>query len=459
MKEIDDAEIAVIGTGIIGIATAYYLCKKYHRKSVVLIDSRDPMSYTSAQSGDNYRNWWPSDVMAQFTNQSISLMREIADQSSNVLKMKQSGYVLATRRKDINDLLSALNANYDKSEGLIRVHDGPFGGGYLNPLSQDWASPIKGVDVISNKSLINSTFPKFSSEIENVLHIRRAGDISGQQMGEYMLQQIKPLGCKRLRGHVQSIEKDKTYTLEIKTPDGLISLTAEKIVNAAGPYVTDIANMLDIELPIENVFHQKIAFEDHLSLVPRDQPFSIDIDQTTLSWSDEERDALVEDESLSWLTRPIEGGIHCRPEGAGKWIKLGWAYNRQTSIPDNNTQLIEDPHYNPYFPEIVIRGAAKLNPSLEPYIATLPTNRVHYGGYYTMTKENWPLIGPLDQSGAFIAGAMSGFGSMSACAAGSLCADWVCEGELPEYAQALSLARYQDKELLQQLQQQNIGLL
>jgi glycine/D-amino acid oxidase-like deaminating enzyme len=278
-------------------------------------------------------------------------------------------------------------------------------------------------------------------------------------LGFFLFQNIKLLGCKRLRGHVLSIAKGKTYTLEIKTPDCLMSLNADKIVNAAGPYVTDIAKMLDIELPIENVFHQKLAIEDHLSLVPRDQPFSIDIDQTTLSWNDEESASLAEDENLSWLTRPIEGGIHCRPEGAGKWIKLGWAYNRQTSTPDNARQLTEDPHFNPYFPEIVIRGASKLNPSLEPYITTLPTNRVHYGGYYTMTKENWPLIGPLDQSGAFIAGAMSGFGSMGACAAGSLCADWVCDGELPEYAQALSLARYQDKELLQQIQQQDIGLL
>ncbi|MFT5655185.1 MAG: glycine/D-amino acid oxidase-like deaminating enzyme [Arenicella sp.] len=459
MKKIGHVEIAVIGAGIIGIATAYYLCKKYRHKSVVLIDSRDTMSYTSAQSGDNYRNWWPSDVMTQFTNRSIDLMREIADQSSNVLKMKQSGYVLATRREDIGDLLESLNANYDKSYGLIRVHHDSFGKDYLNPLAQDWASTINGVDVISNKLLINRVFPQFSSEIENVLHIRNAGDISGQQMGEYMLQQIKPLGCSRIRGHVQSIERDAAYTLEIRNADGLVLLSADKIVNAAGPYVTDIASMLGIDLPIENVFQQKIAFEDHLSVVPRDQPFSIDIDQTTLSWSDEERAALTQDQNLNWLTKPIDGGIHCRPEGAGKWIKLGWAYNRQASIPDNNKQLIEDPHYNPYFPEIVIRGAAKLNPSLEPYITALPTTRAHYGGYYTMTKENWPLIGPLDQSGAFIAGAMSGFGSMSACAAGSLCADWVCQGELPEYAQALSLARYQDKELLAQLQQQNTGIL
>lgn len=115
--------------------------------------------------------------------------------------------------------------------------------------------------------------------------------------------------------------------------------------------------------------------------------------------------------------------------------------------------------YDPNFPEVVIRGAARLNPNLIPYIENLPKGLVHYGGYYTMTKENWPLVGPLDQKGAFVAGALSGFGSMASCAAGSLCADWVCGGELPQYANALALNRYEDPALQSQMSQTNIGLL
>ncbi|MFT5572620.1 MAG: glycine/D-amino acid oxidase-like deaminating enzyme [Cryomorphaceae bacterium] len=77
-----------------------------------------------------------------------------------------------------------------------------------------------------------------------------------------------------------------------------------------------------------------------------------------------------------------------------------------------------------------------------------------------MTEENWPLVGPLDDSGAFVAGALSGFGSMGACAAGALCADWVCGGSLPQYAHSISLARYQDPVLLRKMAQSNdIGLL
>ncbi|MGI9238860.1 MAG: FAD-dependent oxidoreductase, partial [Woeseiaceae bacterium] len=67
-------------------------------------------------------------------------------------------------------------------------------------------------------------------------------------------------------------------------------------------------------------------------------------------------------------------------------------------------------------------------------------------------EENWPLIGPMGPDDTFVVGALSGFGSMSACAAGQLCAAWVCGGELPAYAEHLSLARYEDATLIARLQ-------
>ena len=63
-----------------------------------------------------------------------------------------------------------------------------------------------------------------------------------------------------------------------------------------------------------------------------------------------------------------------------------------------------------------------------------------------MTAENWPLIGPMGVDGAFTVCALSGFGSMAACAAGLDCATWICGRELPDYAGDLSRARYDDSE-------------
>lgn len=460
MKEYKDVDVAIIGAGIVGIASAYYICQKSKFKSVLLIDSRDPMSYTSAQSGDNYRNWWPNQVMADFSNASIGMMKEIAQESSNLIQMKQSGYALATRQKNIDDLIIALESNYHDTQGLVRFHTGAADTSYPKPLNQDWQSTVDGVDVLTNNVLIKKVFPAFSSDVNTVLHIRRAGDFSSQQMGTFMLQKIKAQGGSRLRGHVAGLTKDNRYQLEVQTSDGAVSLKAEMVVNAAGPYVGEIATMLNVKLPIENIFQQKVAFRDSLSAVPRNQPFSIDLDQASLAWTEEELSALNEDSELSWLTQKFVGGVHCRPEGAGDWVKLGWAYNRQSSQADNTRSLTDDPQFDPNFPEIVIRGASRLNPNLAQYADALPTKRVHYGGYYTMTKENWPLIGPLDKEGAFVVGAMSGFGSMCACAAGSLCANWVVGEGLPDYAQALSPSRYQNVDLIRTIRESTeLGLL
>jgi len=455
-------EIAVIGAGITGIATAYYLCKEYGRRSVVLIDSRDPMSYTSAQSGDNYRDWWPHRVMADFTNDSIDLMEKIARDSLNIFQMNRRGYAIATRSGNIDGLLAGLEASYSGVKNQIRIHEQLSAGSYPDPLSDNWQSKVGGVDVLSNKALIQQTFPSFSTDIQHVLHIRRAGDISGQQLGQTMLEQVKPLGCSRIRGRVVGLARNQGYYLDIQTPEEVISIHADIVVNAAGPFVGNVGEMLGIKLPVKNIFHQKIAFEDHLAAIPRDQPFAIDMDERLLDWSEDERSMLLEDCELKWLTQPIEGGIHCRPEGglSSKWIKLGWAYNRLESIPNDSKELVEDIHFNSHFPEIVMRGAAALNPGLRQYYEALPPKRVHYGGYYTMTEENWPLIGPMDESGAYVAGALSGFGSMAACASGALCAAWICDGKLPAYANALSLSRYNNQELMSEIRQaENIGLL
>jgi glycine/D-amino acid oxidase-like deaminating enzyme len=68
-----------------------------------------------------------------------------------------------------------------------------------------------------------------------------------------------------------------------------------------------------------------------------------------------------------------------------------------------------------------------------------------------MTEENWPLIGPMAANNAFMVAALSGFGSMAACAAGRLCAAWVVGSDLPDYAEALSAARYDNEALMQEL--------
>jgi len=451
----ETCDIAVIGAGSVGIATAHALATTHGISRVVMIDSGDPMALTSAQSGENYRNWWPHPVMTAFTDHAIDLLETIATQTGNRIHMTRRGYALATRRTAPADLMGDLQRGYgDAASSLLREH-ATAASPYQTPRSSQWDTAPDGVDILTNQDLIRRHFPSFADDIATVIHIRRAGDISGQQLGQFMLEDIRAHGGRLQRARVAGIEVNKGFTLNLQTQDGPASLHAGRIVNAAGPFIADIAKMLGETLNVSNVYQQKIAFEDREAAIPRGMPFSIDLDGQTIAWTEEERDILSADPDTAGLLAPMPGGIHCRPEGGdgGTWVKLGWAFNEAASSPHGEPPLI------PHFPDIVLRAAGRLNPSLLRYLGRLPRAARHYGGHYTMTPENWPLIGPMQTPGAFVAGALSGFGTMAACATGAVCAAWVTDTERPSYATALSPQRTADEALMRDLTAGNRGIL
>ena len=93
--------------------------------------------------------------------------------------------------------------------------------------------------------------------------------------------------------------------------------------------------------------------------------------------------------------------------------------------------------------ELALRGMAVMIPGLARYFDRAPRPYVD-GGYYTKTRENRPLIGALPVEGAYVIGALSGYGLMAACAAGELLAAHVVGAALPGYAAAFAPARYDD---------------
>ena len=448
--------IIVVGAGIVGISTAYYLARRHGVHDITLIDAGLPMALTSAQSGENYRNWWPHPAMVALTNDSIDLMEEIAQASGNRINMTRRGYALATRQADIDPMVAQLHDGLQAdADRLLRYHEGATSDTYQPFDSADWRAMPDGVDILRNRDLIQRFFPHYDGDVQTVIHIRRGGDISGQQLGSYMLEYLREVGVLRVTGAVRSVTQADGFRVEVDGTDGTTTISADMIVNAAGPFAPDIAKMLDVALPVHNVLQQKIAFEDRNAAISRRMPFSIDLDGQHIDWTREEADLLRADDTHAWLADAMPGSIHCRPDGGdhGAWVKLGWAYN---STPAHASW---SPELDPNFPEIVLRGAARLNPSLKAYYGNLPRTMHHYGGLYTMTEENWPLIGPMGPSGSYMNCAMSGFGTMAACASGALCADWMAGGELPDYAAAFSLARYDDKPMMRDLLEANKGVL
>jgi glycine/D-amino acid oxidase-like deaminating enzyme len=208
-------------------------------------------------------------------------------------------------------------------------------------------------------------------------------------------------------------------------------LPAGFFINTAGPLLGAVGRLLGVELPVRNELHLKLALRDSLGVVPRHAPLLIWNDPQTLAWTAEERQALAEDPETTCLLGELPPGAHLRPEGSGASpiALLLWEYRERYLEPAWPLPL------DPLFTETVLRGAAAVLPALQRYLGRL-SRPVLDGGYYTQTPANQPLIGPLPVEGAFVLGALSGFGVMAACAAAELLAAHLTGSPLPGYAGA-----------------------
>jgi glycine/D-amino acid oxidase-like deaminating enzyme len=439
------ADVVVCGAGIAGISAAYHLSVRHGMKSVLVVDEGAPLSLTSDKSTECYRNFWPGpgDAMVSLMNRSIDIMEGLAHESGNVFHLSRRGYVYATANPDrISHFKRVAEESAALGSGPLRYHTGQAGNPpYISWRESGFEDQPKGIDLILDQTMIRRYFPYLSKNIVAVIHARRCGWFSVQQLGMFMLGQAREHGAQLLEGRVEGVEiaGNKVQAVRIRRNGALNTISTGSFVNAAGPLFKEVGKMVGVELPVFSELHLKISFNDHLNEVPRNAPMLIWTDPISLPWSEEERMMLSDSEETKNLLEELPSGVHTRPEGAPpSSILLGlWPYHTPPVEPVFPFSI--DPRY----PEIVLRGLATMLPGMKAYVDRLPKSSVD-GGYYTKTRENRPLIGKLPVRGAYMIGALSGFGVMAACGAGDLLATHLTGSKLPHYASAFALERYED---------------
>lgn len=437
----ENVKVVICGAGIAGVSTAYHLAVRRGIKNIVLVDERAPLSLTSDKSTECYRNWWPGpgDAMVRLMNRSIDLFEELARASENVFQLNRRGYLYVTGDETrIADLKNAGVEAQALGAGPLRVHLGPKS--YEPAPAEGFENLPTGADLILDPELIHQHFPFLTEKTVAVLHARRCGYLSAQQYGMYLLECAREAGVRLISARVVGIETSAGHVSGVRLSDGS-RLGTEQVVLAGGPLLKSMTRMLDIELPIFCELHQKVMLRDDARAAPRNTPLLIWIDRQSLRWSAQERELLSSDAKRSWLLQELPGGPHGRSEGRADspWFLLQWTLHEDPVEPAFPVPL--DPEY----PEIALRGVATMLPALARYTERLPQVSMD-GGYYTKTRENRPLIGPLPVDGAYVMGAFSGFGIMASAAAGDLMASHVNADPLPTYAPAFRLDRYDDSE-------------
>ncbi|PYN15075.1 MAG: FAD-dependent oxidoreductase [Candidatus Rokuibacteriota bacterium] len=447
------AEIVICGAGIAGIATAYHLAVRRGVQGIVLVDERPPLSLTSDKSAECYRNWWPGPGhdMVQLMNRSIDLLEELARESGNLFRMNRRGYLFATADPaQVPLFVERAHEAAMRGIGPARIYTSASHDDYRPAPAEGFEDQPTGVDVLTDPALVRRHFPHLASDTLAVLHARRCGWFSAQQLGMYLLERAREHGVRFLEGRVERIDTTggRVGDVQVSARGGSVTIATRRLVNAAGPYVARVGRLLGLEIPVFCERHAKVAFNDVLGAVPRSAAVTIWTDPIRLPWSDEERAELAASEEHKRLVEEFPAGVHGRPEGAGESpvVLLIWTYDIEPVEPKFPLE------FDPAYGEICLRGMSRMIPALAPYLNRLPRVYVD-GGYYTKTRENRLLSGPLPVEGAYMLGGLSGYGLMSSNGAADLLADHVARRPLPAYAPAFALSRYDDpkyRELLEQ---------
>ena len=440
------ADAIVCGAGIAGVASAWHLAARHGFRKVAIVDERPPLSLTSDKSTECYRNWWPGpgDAMVSLMNRSVDLLEELAEASGNRFHLNRRGYLFATADPARVAAFEAAGREAESlGAGALRRHDGRGGSGYVSHRTDGYAGAPDGADLIVDGALIHRHFPWLSEDVVAVLHARRCGWLSAQQLGMYLLEEARRHGAFLVPGRVEEVlaAGGRVGGARVSLRDGGSEHIASPVfVNAAGPFAKEVAAWLGADLPVWFERHVKMSFADRERAVPRDTPLFIWADPIRLPWSAEEREALAEDPEGRALLEPFPAGAHGRPDGGpdADTLILYWTYEEERR---SEPEFPFD--WDPRYPEIVLRGMSRMLPSLDRYFGRLPRPWVD-GGYYVRTRENRPLVGPLPLEGSFVCAAFSGFGIMGSCAGGELLAAHVAGRPLPPWADAFALARYDD---------------
>ncbi|HET89219.1 MAG TPA: FAD-binding oxidoreductase [Chloroflexi bacterium] len=375
------ADAVVIGGGIVGVATAFWLSRA--GLDTVLVERRDGLStLTTPESIESFRAQFTEPAMSELAVAGIEMFEHLADLISMPgydIGIKHQGYLFVTADADmVDDVRAAVEKHH-----ALGVTDSEF-------LTGDEA---------------RACFPYLSASVVAASFRQRDGWLSSHEATQGFAK-----GCDArflVRTEATRVLRDAHGVCGVETDRGVIA--ARVVVNAAGPFAGQVGRTLGLDLPLEAVRRQKV-FLSQQPLVPQDAPLTIDL----------VRDA------------------YWRPETGGAYI--AWV-DPDEPVAEHPS---ENPPTDPYFAAIVLEKLIESTPFWEEVAMNLKKADVHpSAGYYVYTPDDQPLIGPMEDVPGFYLNCGYWAGVMLAPAAGQRVADLVTGALKPE-ENPLRPSRYEE---------------
>lgn len=397
----ETAEVVIIGSGIVGSSVAYHLAEQGCTNVLVIEREAHQGKGSTGKSMGGVRAQFSTPVNIQMSRYSIDFFSRFDEVVGHPADYRAHGYLFcATTDRH----LEYLKANRERQLAL----------------------GVKNVELVSSKDIrkfvpqlrvddiLGGTFCQTDGFVDP--HSVMMGFmLKARERGVRLWLDTQVIGIEVERGAgtagVSPANRPQSPTSQISgviTSRGRVSTPI--VVNAAGPWAAQVAQLAGAELPVEPLRRQLVPTEPFDGLPQR---FPMVIDMST--------------------------GFHFRREGKG--ILLAW------NDPDETPGFKTD--FDPGFVEKILTRAADRVPRL----AEAEVNpRRAWAGLYEMTPDHHAIIGPApDVAGLYFVNGFSGHGVMHSPASGRVAADLILHSrsDLIDAAQ-LNVSRFAAGRLLEE---------
>lgn len=397
----ETAGVVIIGSGIVGSSVAYHLAEQGCTNVLVIEREAHQGKGSTGKSMGGVRAQFSTPVNIQMSRYSIDFFSRFDEVVGHPADYRAHGYLFcATTERH----LEYLKANRERQLAL----------GVTNVELVSAEDIAKFVPQLRVDDILGGTFCQTDGFVDP--HSVMMGFmIKARERGVrlWLDTQVTGIGVERGAGTagVSPADGPMSTTSRISgvmTARGFVSTRI--VVNAAGPWAAQVAQLAGAELPVEPLRRQLVPTEPFDGLPQR---FPMVIDMST--------------------------GFHFRREGKG--ILLAW------NDPDETPGFKTD--FDPGFVEkILIRAADRV-----PRLAEAEVNpRRAWAGLYEMTPDHHAIIGPApDVAGLYFVNGFSGHGVMHSPASGRVAADLILHGrsDLVDAAQ-LNVSRFATGKLLEE---------
>jgi glycine/D-amino acid oxidase-like deaminating enzyme len=380
----ETADVVIIGGGVVGSSVAYHLAVQ-GCTNILIIEREEKQGLGStSKSMGGVRAQFATPINIQMSLYSIDTFSRFEDLTGQTADYRAHGYLFAATQESH---LNYLKENLEKQRAL----------GLTNSEMISREDIVKLIPQVRSDDLIGGSFCPTDGFVD-----------PHSVMGGFS-KAARTRGAKIwLSAQVTGIDIDNGEIAGVKTTKG--EVLTRKVVNAAGPWASIVAEMAGQQLPVSPLRRQ-IVKTQRCDFLPAKFPMFID----------------------------MSTGFHFRREGEA--ILMAW--------PDEEETYGLKTAFTPEFIEKVLIHAV----NRVPQFADLPVNpRQCWAGMYEISPDHHAIIGQSpDVKGFYFANGFSGHGVMHSPATGRIVSDLILHGRCDVLdATPLRFERFAEGKLLEE---------